>query len=157
MDTVIQPLRDEAPLHSYIGVLAAERQALVDRPCRRTMVVDHVVRSVADVHRIDLLSSAFSSAAPEEAHDGIVCLDAELAIAQANPVSGSGLACNRDVRVGHADRLLQVDDSTDAKDDHARPFGFARGAQAARSAIVQIRYGNDATATSPFRASAKPF
>src|SRR5215471_2812261 len=124
MDTVIQPLRDEAPLHSYIGVLAAEREALVDRPCRRTMVIDHVVRSVADVHRVDLLSSAFPRATPEEAHDGIVCLDAEFVIAQTDPVSWRRLACDGDVRIRYPNRFLQVDDSADAKDDHARSFGF---------------------------------
>src|SRR5262249_46276016 len=132
-DAVIQPFRNEAPLHRHVADTSAGRQIFVRTPGRRAMIQYHVITAASHTERVLLLPGTNSWAAPQISHDHVVRPDAEFTVTQTNPLPRSYLPGNSRERFADPNLLFQIDYPGNTKNHNPWPLGFTSGPQAPRT------------------------
>src|SRR5436190_1861535 len=135
---LIERLADEAPLDAQVGVHSGSRKAFIDRPGRRTVIENAVVRAVQQVDAVGFLARLIAEATAEVTHHDIVRGDPKRRVTQAHAIARRALAGNREERFRDIDRPLERDGAGHAKEHDARTIGLTGGAKTAGAGIVEI-------------------
>ena len=127
--------------------VAVKRNILVHAPTGRTMVYDNMMERISANIVISLSAYRHTAANTYVADNNIISIDVQCSC-NANTIAGSRLSRNGNVGMIDVQVLIDFDSSRYTENHNTRTFGLKGCAQAARTAIVQIGYGNHLATTS---------